>query len=93
MPVRFRLASADVGRLRKSPLPSKYPLPPLVAALQLAVGLNGEKATTLVSPFLVMVKLLVLLSMKRLDWQVRRLVPEIAVIGAVTGASGGGGGV
>jgi hypothetical protein len=34
------------GQARKSPLPSKYPLPPYVAALHDAVGLNGLKAWT-----------------------------------------------
>jgi len=46
-----------------------------------AVGLNGEKACTLGEPLAVMVKLLVLASLKRLDWQVRsETVPALTVV-------------
>jgi hypothetical protein len=47
------------------------------------VGLNGEKAWTDGEPLRVKAKALLLLSTKRLDWQVKIDVPEIAVNGAV----------
>ena len=47
------------------------------------MGANGEKAWTLVSPDRVKVTLFVLLSTKRLDWQVKRTVLETAVRGSV----------
>ena len=46
-----------------------------------AVSVNGPNAETLVSPFLVIANALVELSMRRLDWQVSREVPDMAVRG------------
>ena len=77
--------AALLGAVKKSPLPSKYPLPPFVEADQAAVGLNGEKACTDTSPLRVMAKALVLLSMKRLLWQVSNEVLVMAVSGVVLG--------
>jgi hypothetical protein len=53
--------------------------------LYAAVGLNGLKRWTEVSPLRVMANALALLSMKRLLWQVSREVLVIAVRGAVGG--------
>ena len=50
-----------------SPVPSKYPLPPLVAAEYAAVGSNGIKVWTDGVPLSVTVKALVLLSLNLLD--------------------------
>jgi len=61
-------------------VPSKYPEP-----LSFAARVNGWNGEMRVSPTRVMVKLLVLLSTKRLDWQVRSWVLVIAVSGAVGG--------
>ena len=75
--------AALLGAVKKSPLPSKYPLPPFVEADQAVVGLNGEKACTDTLPLRVMAKALVLLSMKRLLWQVNSDVFATALKGDV----------
>ena len=80
------LNAAFVASVRLLVLPpAKYPLPPTVAALYAAVGANGLKGRTLVLPLAVIVSGLALLSMKRFDWQVSKLVLVIAVNGAVGG--------
>jgi len=66
---------------RSSVVPSKYPEPPLTTGRYFAVALNGDTGCTDTSPLTVIAKLLLLLSLKRLDWQVSRDVPEIAVSG------------
>ena len=48
-----------VAKERLSPVPSKYPLPPRVAALYGAEAVNGENVPCVVLPLRVMVKLLV----------------------------------
>ena len=63
--------------------PSKYMDAPMLLVEYAAVGSNGEKGCTEVSPARVMAKLLIELSMKRLLWQVSSCVLVIAVSGVV----------
>jgi hypothetical protein len=58
-----------------------------VPAEYAASGWNGEKGCTETLPFTVRANALAELSTKRLDWQVRSEVPEMAVRGAVGGVN------
>ena len=74
-----KLNNEDVAVVSRVVLPSKYALPPIVLVEYAALGLNGEKRCTFVSPFTVIVNALLELSINLLDWQVNNFVFVTAV--------------
>ena len=70
------------GVCNQSPVPSKYPEPYVATLLGKVNGCAGDTCGDETG---VIVKALVLLSMKRLDWQVNNCVPVTAVGGVVLG--------
>ena len=76
-----------IDKFAMAPPGPKYPDPPITLVLYGVVGLKGLKRWTLGEPLTVMAKALLLLSMKRLLWQVKNCVPDTAVSGPVGGVN------